>query len=61
MNRVTSKDGTPIAYDRQATAATATRSRSSRGQPTLVATGGGDDFFQQAADTIAASLPPRNA
>jgi pimeloyl-ACP methyl ester carboxylesterase len=26
-------------------------------QPSLVATGGGDDFFEQAADTIAASLP----
>jgi pimeloyl-ACP methyl ester carboxylesterase len=26
-------------------------------QPTLVATGGGDEFFEQAADAIAASLP----
>jgi pimeloyl-ACP methyl ester carboxylesterase len=26
-------------------------------QPTLVATGGGDDFFEQAADAIAASTP----
>jgi pimeloyl-ACP methyl ester carboxylesterase len=26
-------------------------------QPTMVATGGGDDFFEQAADAIAASLP----
>ena len=26
-------------------------------QPTLVATGGGNDFFEQAADSIAASLP----
>jgi len=26
-------------------------------QPTLVATGGGDDFFEQAADAIVASMP----
>jgi hypothetical protein len=26
-------------------------------QPTMVATGGGDDFFEQAADAIGASLP----
>jgi pimeloyl-ACP methyl ester carboxylesterase len=26
-------------------------------QPTLVATGGGDDFFEQAADAIASSVP----
>jgi pimeloyl-ACP methyl ester carboxylesterase len=26
-------------------------------QPTLVATGGGQEFFEQAADAIAASLP----
>ena len=42
-NRVTSKDGT-------ARYAKVT-------QPTLVATGGRDDLFEQAADAIAASLP----
>jgi hypothetical protein len=47
----------PATDDRQARAAAATRSRSSCGQPTLVATGAGGDFFEQAPNTIAASLP----
>jgi hypothetical protein len=54
---VTSRDGTPIAYDAACYGPPLVDRLATVSQPTLVLTGGGAEFFELAADAIAAAIP----
>jgi len=56
MDRVTSKDGTSIAYDRHGSGPAVILVATGGASPESFV-GGGGDFFGKAADAIAASIP----